>query len=68
MKKKEYWTKGAEESYSCAIWQNVCGRTNNLLIFFAAPLISSLLNVGANWAYTLPGTALAVKKLPHMFR
>ena len=39
----------------------ICGRTNYLLIFFAAPLISSCLMLG-QLAYTLPGTALAVNE------
>ena len=34
IEKERALDEGAEDSYSCAIWQNVCERTNNLLIFF----------------------------------
>lgn len=54
---------GAEENYTLRDMVE-CLRSNKyLLIFFAAPLINSLLNVGATGGYTLPGIASAAKKL-----
>ena len=49
MKKKESQNDGAEESYTLRDMVECLRKNKYLLLFFAAPLISSLLNVGANW-------------------
>ena len=49
IEKERVQNDGAEESYTLRDMVECLRRNKYLLLFFAAPLISSLLNVGANW-------------------
>ena len=49
IEKERVLNDGAEESYTLRDMVECLRRNKYLLLFFAAPLISSLLNVGANW-------------------
>lgn len=69
IEKERALDEGAEDSYTLRDMAE-CLRKNKYLLIFLLRLRSSaaclmLVQIGA---YMLPGTALAVKKLPHMFR
>ena len=49
IEKERALDEGAEDSYTLRDMAECLRKNKYLLIFFAAPLISSLLNVGANW-------------------
>ena len=49
IEKERVLNDGAEESYTLRDMVECLRKNKYLLLFFAAPLISSLLNVGANW-------------------
>uniref|UniRef100_UPI0040386CB9 hypothetical protein n=1 Tax=Roseburia inulinivorans TaxID=360807 RepID=UPI0040386CB9 len=49
IEKERVQNDGAEESYTLRDMVECLRKNKYLLLFFAAPLISSLLNVGANW-------------------
>ena len=49
LEKERVLDDGAEESYTLRDMAECLRKNKYLLIFFAAPLISGLLNVGANW-------------------
>ena len=58
--------EGAEDSYSRARYGRMSAQRTNVYDFLAAPPSSAACrNVAQIGAYMLPGTALAVKKLPH---
>ena len=64
IEKERALDEGAEDSYTLRDMAECLRKNKYLLIFFAAPLISGLLNVGANWGlyvarYCLGGEEVA---------